>query len=172
MIPIFDYERSDDIRKIAQPASLLYGGLVVGIRLALNLACSIEVACSHVSGLWMQPKPTAGPDGVREPRPRHSNGINVPTKRQASLGCVGSTDCAITRCVTLPPGRARLATKPAPTGSTTFAKTIGSVRVASSNGRMVENPLVKITSGPRSTISAATLRARPTSLGVSLDTRG
>ena len=71
---------------------------VDGPRLARdNLACSIEVACSHVSGLLMQPKPTAGPDGVREPRPHHSNGINVPTKRHASLSCVGSTDCAITR---------------------------------------------------------------------------
>ena len=37
-----------------------------------------------MSGLFMQPKPAAGPDGVREPRPHHSNGINVPTKRQGS----------------------------------------------------------------------------------------
>ena len=42
-----------------------------GPRLARdNFACSIEVACSHVSGLWMQPKPTAG--SVRELRPHHS----------------------------------------------------------------------------------------------------
>jgi hypothetical protein len=40
---------------------------------------------------------TAGPDGVREPRPHHSSGIDVPMRRQPSLGCVGSTDCAITR---------------------------------------------------------------------------
>ena len=33
--------------------------------------------------------------------------------------------------------------------------------VASSNGRMVENPLVKITSGPVATISTARLRMRP-----------
>src|SRR6185312_3605094 len=45
----------------------------------------------------MQSGWTAGPDGVREPRPHHSSGIDVPMKRQASLGCVGSTDCAITR---------------------------------------------------------------------------
>ena len=36
--------------------------------------------------------------------------------------------------VVLPPGRARLSTKPAPTGSGTFANTIGTVRVACSNG--------------------------------------
>jgi hypothetical protein len=43
---------------------------VDGPRLARdNSACSIEVVYSHVSGLLMQPKPTAGPDGVREPRP-------------------------------------------------------------------------------------------------------
>ena len=37
--------------------------------------------------------------------------------------------------VALPPGRARLSTKPAPTGSATIANTIGTVRVACSNGR-------------------------------------
>ena len=73
-----------------------------------NLACSIEVACSHVSGLLMQPKPTAGPDGVCEPRPHNSNGINLPPKRQASLSCVGSTDCAITRHCSLASSRAWL----------------------------------------------------------------
>src|SRR3954453_24038610 len=82
---------------------------VDGPRLARdNLACRTEVACSHVSGLLMQPKPTAGPDGVREPRPHHSNGINLPPKRQASLRCVGSTDCAITRHCSLASSRAWL----------------------------------------------------------------
>src|SRR5213593_1398729 len=71
---------------------------VDGPRLAReNFACRTEVACSHVSGLFTQSGWTAGPDGVREPRPHHSSGIHVPMKRQASLGCVGSTDCAITR---------------------------------------------------------------------------
>src|SRR6516162_5491540 len=32
---------------------------------------------------------TAGPDGVREPSPHHSNGIDVPMKSQVWLGCVG-----------------------------------------------------------------------------------
>src|SRR6516165_658445 len=71
---------------------------VDGPRLAReNVACRTEVACSHVSGLFTQSRWTAGPDGVREPRPHHSSGIDVPMKSQASLGCVGSTDCAITR---------------------------------------------------------------------------
>src|SRR4051794_10064629 len=71
---------------------------VDGPRLAReNVACRTEVACSHVSGPFTQSGWTAGPDGVREPRPHHSSGIDVPMKRQASLGCVGSTDCAITR---------------------------------------------------------------------------
>src|SRR5437660_5609402 len=51
----------------------------------------------NVSGLFTQSGWTAGPDGVREPRPHHSSGIYVPMRRQASLGCVGSTDYAITR---------------------------------------------------------------------------
>jgi hypothetical protein len=37
----------------------------------------------------------------------------------------------------LPPGRAKLATKPAPTGSMTIVNTIGTVRVACSNGATV-----------------------------------
>jgi len=63
---------------------------VDGPRLARDhLACSTEVACSHVSGLLVQSGWTAGPDGVREPRPHHSSGIDVPMKRQVWLGCVG-----------------------------------------------------------------------------------
>ena len=42
--------------------------------------------------------------------------------------------------VALPPGRARLSTKPAPTGSGTITNTIGTVRVACSNGATVAVP--------------------------------
>src|SRR6516165_4793538 len=79
---------------------------VDGPRLAReNVACRTEVACSHVSGLFTQSGWTAGPDGVREPRPHHSNGIDVPMNRQVWLGCVGSTDCAITRHCSLASSR-------------------------------------------------------------------
>ena len=57
--------------------------------------------------------------------------------------------------VALPPGRARLWTKPAPTGSATFTNTIGMVRVACSAGPMVTLPTVMITSGASATSSAA-----------------
>ena len=60
--------------------------------------------------------------------------------------------------VALPPGRARLSTKPAPTGSATTANTIGTVRVACSNGPMVEVPVARMTSGASATNSAACLR--------------
>ena len=60
--------------------------------------------------------------------------------------------------VALPPGRARLSTKPAATGSTTIGKTIGTVRVASSNGPTVEAPWARMTSGVSATNSAACLR--------------
>src|SRR3954454_6141628 len=82
---------------------------VDGPRLARDfLTRRTVIACSHVSGLLMQPKPTAGPDGFRELRPHHSNGINVPPKRQASLSCVGPTDCAITRHCSLASSSTRL----------------------------------------------------------------
>src|SRR5262249_2492831 len=79
---------------------------VDGPRLARDhLACSAKVACSHVSGLLVQSGGTAGPDGVREPSPHHSNGIDVPMNSQVWLGCVGSTDCAITRHCSLASSR-------------------------------------------------------------------
>src|SRR5262249_31851597 len=82
------------------------GSCVDGPRLARDhLACRTEVACSHVSGLFTQSGGTAGPDGVREPRPHHSSGIDVPMNRQAYLGCVGSADCAITRHCSLASSR-------------------------------------------------------------------
>ena len=48
--------------------------------------------------------------------------------------------------VALPPGRARLSTKPAPTGSMTNGNTIGTVRVACSNGPTAEAPWARMTS--------------------------
>src|SRR5262244_4584858 len=69
----------------------------------------------------------------------------------------------IKKPVTLPPGLARLSTKPAPTGSTTFVNTTGTVRVAFSNGATCEAPVAKITSGVRAISSSAYLRVRSAS---------
>ena len=60
--------------------------------------------------------------------------------------------------VALPPGRAKLSTKPAPTGSATTGNTIGTVRVACSNGPTVEAPWARMTSGASAANSAACLR--------------
>ena len=59
--------------------------------------------------------------------------------------------------VALPPGRAKLLTKPAPTGSATKAKTIGTLRVACSKGGMDAEPMVKMRSGVSATNSVAYL---------------
>ena len=63
--------------------------------------------------------------------------------------------------VALPPGRAKLSTKPAATGSETTGNTIGTVRVACSSGPTVEAPWAKMTSGASATNSAACLRISP-----------
>jgi hypothetical protein len=60
--------------------------------------------------------------------------------------------------VALPPGRARLSTKPEATGSETAVNTIGTVRVACSNGATVEVPWTRMTSGASAANSAACLR--------------
>src|SRR5215467_1503101 len=59
-------------------------------------------------------------------------------------------------------GRARLSTKPAPTGSPTTGNTIGTVRVACSNGPTVEAPKARMTSGASAANSAACLRMSAT----------
>src|SRR5262249_40110247 len=77
----------------------------------------------------------------------------------------------IMKPVALPPGSARLATKPAPTGSATVTNTIGIVRVAYSNGAAVAVPVPPMrTSGARATHSAACLRmSSALAQGVSID---
>jgi hypothetical protein len=60
--------------------------------------------------------------------------------------------------VVLPPGLAKVSTKPAPTGSATLANTIGTVRVACNNGAIVAVPPARMTSGASATNSAACLR--------------
>src|SRR5262245_55748683 len=60
----------------------------------------------------------------------------------------------------LPPGLARLATMPAPTGSTTFTNTVGTVRVACCNALTFRLPEDKMESGASATSSCAYLRSR------------
>ena len=66
--------------------------------------------------------------------------------------------------VALPPGRANLATKPAPTGSTTFTNTIGTVVAVCCNAATLWLPAARMTSGGASaTNSAAYVRERAVS---------
>jgi len=60
--------------------------------------------------------------------------------------------------VALPAGRARLATNPALTGSTTATNTIGIVRVACCNAPTIGLPIARMTSGVSATNSATFLR--------------
>jgi hypothetical protein len=60
--------------------------------------------------------------------------------------------------VALPPGRARLATMPAATGSLTFTNTTGTWRVTCSSGVSGEFPLTTMASGASATSSEARRR--------------
>ena len=60
----------------------------------------------------------------------------------------------------LPPGRARLATNPLPTGSVSVAMTMGTVVVASLAARVTVGPVVTIKSTLRRTSSAASAARR------------
>src|SRR5215831_17772604 len=55
----------------------------------------------------------------------------------------------VVKPMTLPPGRAKLSTKPAPTGSGVCVNTIGTLRVACSNGGTTAPPAARMTSGQR-----------------------
>src|SRR5262245_55045578 len=83
-----------------------------------------------------------------------SNSTHLPPKLYSKL----------VKPVALPPGRARLCTHPAPTGSGTFAITIGIVRVACSTGVRARAPAVTITSGVSATNSATCRRKDSASL--------
>ena len=63
----------------------------------------------------------------------------------------------------LPPGCAKLATRPAPTGSVTCRKMIGTLRVAWRNGSTTGLPVATMTSGARATSSFAYRRLRSAS---------
>src|SRR5262249_36160914 len=67
--------------------------------------------------------------------------------------------------VALPPGRAKLSTKPPPTGSPTFTNTIGTARVASSKGGKLGLPVARMTSGASAISSAAYLRTSSVLVG-------
>src|SRR5512132_2705695 len=87
---------------------------VDGPRLAReNVACRTEVACSHVSGLFTPSGWTAGPDGVREPRPHHSSGIDVPMSGRL-LSVASDRPTVPSRVITLSqaPALASWTTKP------------------------------------------------------------
>src|SRR5215472_2904800 len=60
--------------------------------------------------------------------------------------------------VALPPGRAKLATKPLPTGSIVVTNTIGTVRLICSKSATIELAVPRTTSGFDATNSAAYLR--------------
>jgi len=63
----------------------------------------------------------------------------------------------IIKPVALPPGWARLSTKPAPTGSGTITNTIGTVRVASNTAAAPALPLATMTSNASAANSVAAL---------------
>ena len=64
-----------------------------------------------------------------------------------------------TKPVALPPGRAKLSTKPAPTGSTACANTIGTVWVTACSAATVWLAVARITSGVSAANSVANLRS-------------
>ena len=69
----------------------------------------------------------------------------------------------VVKPVSRPPGRAKLGTKPLPTGSVTCTNTIGKVPLTGSSPATTGVATARITSGARPTSSVAWARNRPAS---------
>ncbi len=100
---------------------------------------------------------TAGPPTLAKIANRRRPGT---TSRKSSSRLAARSVCCIDRPVTLPPGRARLATRPVPTGSPAAAKTIGMTDVACMAATITAVADVTMTSTLRRTNSAAISAAR------------
>jgi hypothetical protein len=79
---------------------------------------------------------------------------------RSSTHLLGKSGSVVMNPVTLPPGRARLATKPAPIGSATPANTIGISRVVCRNAATTGVEPARSASGRRPTSSLAKVRTR------------
>src|SRR5262249_46249753 len=131
------------------------------------IALSISSPSRTLTGL--NPPPTDDPaawTAMNKPIPTDMAGSRM-TATRVMLGaiCLRSSShlppklySCVENPVALPPGRARLSTKPAATGSATAANTIGTARVVSSNGATAATPFTRMTSGASATNSAACLR--------------
>src|SRR5262249_18319981 len=95
---------------------------------------------------------TVGPSTLAKIANRRRPGTN---SRKSSSRLAATSVCWIDRPVTLPPGRAKLATRPVPTGSPAAAKTIGMTDVACLAATIAAVADVTMTSTLRRTNSAA-----------------
>ncbi len=124
---------------------------------ALDLACIV-----HVDGAQLHPGATDWiaphwpvPEGMAASR-------RTATRVTGGAICLSSSShfplrpySNVRKPVTLPPGLARLSTKPAPTGSEVSVNTIGMVRVKRRNGPTTDPLDARMTSGASATNSAA-----------------
>src|SRR5262249_48683539 len=129
---------------------------------ALDLAC-----IAYAEGTQLHPQRRRhGLDSPQLPDARGDGGI-ANTATRVTWGAISLSSSShlplmpnsnIIKPVTLPPGRARLSTKPAPTGSGVPVNTIGTVRVACSSDGTTAPPTARMTSGASATNSDACLR--------------
>jgi len=89
-------ERAPAVRSPTAGASLSPPHVWMAPNLQELFSWGALVACSHVSGLSVRSRMTAGLDGFRGSRPYQLVGIGIPLRRSGFSRSVGSTDCAIT----------------------------------------------------------------------------
>jgi hypothetical protein len=146
----------------------------------LFLSASELIAASMSASLWTRTVTgstanarAAAPNEPRkyDPPPGAVSGLNIIAAR-VSPGATSVNSSShlppiaastLMNPVMLPPGRAKPATKPAPTGSETVENTIGIVRVSRCTAAVTGVVAARITSGCCATSSFANIRARATS---------
>src|SRR6516164_1384642 len=122
----------------------------------------INSTLSDAAAVWIAAKPPDPADtkGSRRTATRVTPGA---TSLSSSSNFAFRLNSYEVKPVALPPGRARLATKPPPTGSIVVTNTIGTVRLACCKALTIELAVARMTSGANATNSVAYLRYRSVS---------
>src|SRR5262245_16010533 len=130
---------------------------------ASRMLIGITSTLSDGATAWMIPN-KAGPPGLAGSRSTAARVISGAISLSSSSHFPLRPYSNPLNPVALPPGRARLSTMPAPTGSTAVGNTIGTVRVTCSNDVTDEAPWARMTSGASAANSAACRRTSAASV--------
>src|SRR5271166_1771339 len=122
----------------------------LSISLASFTPTGVNSTLNDGAAVWIAANPPdpAGTEGSRTTATRVTLGA-ISLSNSSNLALKLNSNAV--KPVTLPPGRARLATKPLPTGSIVVTNTIGTLRLACCSAPTIEPAVARMTSGVSAT---------------------